>query len=516
MLIIDYFKLQAKNLMHDWKTHQDDEELGYVYTPKFFDIDGILLAFDEDEKTFCLQRAQHVIAQLVGCRKWNDLIVASSDELRLAKIVFEGCKASTDICSASEDWQMYLDSFDSDELSASDLIPIAKRYFSISDEESGNVTEEGDKDKKAENKTPTVLTDEGPRLLFIRDSFQPVIEQFNRVADSLKPFYAEIESISRKANESVDGLSEALRKSYEPLKGQIDKWTNETAKICKQLTKALDGFGKPLEEVCSYFKINSNYNYFSEAVKSSRMFDSFFQETQRMVELIKPTMLSLKPLIDQETMVQKQFKAFIGREIDFQKLLGVEIGKWDIEVPLLSAKRQNSENAQHKEVAAVTKKEIRAEYWKYAGKAIRKSVPDVFGTATLHHDRSAFDGVSRKGVPQLTCIARTEKPVQISVGVYFKNKDSKLNKRIYDFVYERKDEIRARLPFENVRIEPADGKGRQPNGERLHYNLLVTTDLSVLDENNWDACMEFHCKVARVLYDYVIVELESEIQALDN
>ena len=163
----------------------------------------------------------------------------------------------------------------------------------------------------------------------------------------------------------------------------------------------------------------------------------------------------------------------------------------------------------------MTKKEIRAEYWRYAEKAIKESVSDVFGCATIHYDRSAFDGVSRKGVPQLTCIARTENPIQISVGVYFKNKNSNLNKRVFDFVYERKDEIRSRLPFVNVRIEPADGKGRQPNGGRLHYNLLVTTDLSVLDEKSWNACREFHCKVAKALYDYVIVELESEIQALE-
>ena len=511
---IEFFKQQAKNLMRDWNTHQDDEELGYVYTPRFFDIDGILLAFDEDEKSFCLQRAQHLIAKLAGFRKWNDLIVASSDELRLAKIVFEGCKASDDICSASEDWQMYLDSFDSDELSASDLIPIAKRYFSISDGESANVTEEGE--KKAENKTPTVLTDEGSRLLVIRDSFQPMIEQLNRVADSMKPFYAEVESISRKANEYVDGLSEALRKSYEPLKEQIDKWTNETAKICKQLTKVLDGYGKPLEEVCNYFKINSNFNYFSEAVKSSRMFDSFFQETQRMVEQIKPTMLSLKPLIDQEAIVQKQLKAFIEKETDFQKLMGVELEKRNIMVPLVPSKKQKNEEVQQKESTVMAKKEIRAEYWKFAESAIRNSVPEVFGTATLHEARSAFDGVSRKGVPQLTCIARTEKPVQISVGVYFKNNDADLNRRIFDFVYERKDEILARLPFKDVTIEPAEGTGRQPNGERLHYNLLVTSDLSVLDRNNWDACKEFHSKVARVLYDYVIVELGPEIQALNN
>lgn len=129
---LEYFKLQAKNLMRDWNTHQEDEELGYVYTPQFFDIDGLLLAFNEDETKFCLQRAQHLIAQLAGFKKWNDLIKASEGELRFAKLVFDACKASDDIVTTSENWKMYYYSNGFDHLDVKNRIYLAQRYFSLS------------------------------------------------------------------------------------------------------------------------------------------------------------------------------------------------------------------------------------------------------------------------------------------------------------------------------------------------------------------------------------------------
>jgi hypothetical protein len=131
MSTIDYLKLQAKNLMRDWETHQENDEGLYVYTPRFFDIDGLLLAFDEDETKFCLQRAQHLIAQLVGFNKWNDLIKASDEELRLAKIVFDGCKASDDMVTASSEWKMYCFSNNIDGIDVKSRIYLAQKFFSL-------------------------------------------------------------------------------------------------------------------------------------------------------------------------------------------------------------------------------------------------------------------------------------------------------------------------------------------------------------------------------------------------
>ena len=162
----------------------------------------------------------------------------------------------------------------------------------------------------------------------------------------------------------------------------------------------------------------------------------------------------------------------------------------------------------------ITGKDIRAEYWKKrAEKTIRDSVPEVFGAATLNENRDAFDGI-RTGILQLTCIARVVNPKQISVGIYIKSNDSKRNKRVFDYMYGKKEEIRKNLPYKDVTIEPADGKGRQADGGRLHYNLLVTADASVLDKENWDFCRDFHSKVAKALYDYVIVGMGSAIQAI--
>jgi len=91
---IDYFKLQAKNLLKDYKTRCFDEsEKRYCYHPKYFDIDGIFLWLDyydnTDDFTFTLMNAQHVIAQMVGFEKWNDLIKAKPAELELAHLLFD-------------------------------------------------------------------------------------------------------------------------------------------------------------------------------------------------------------------------------------------------------------------------------------------------------------------------------------------------------------------------------------------------------------------------------------------
>ena len=91
---IDYFKLQAKNLFRDYKTKKPyvddiDGETYYKYTPKYFDIDQIFLDYDWDEEKFSLMNAQHLIANMVGFRKWNDLIKASETELELAKLLFD-------------------------------------------------------------------------------------------------------------------------------------------------------------------------------------------------------------------------------------------------------------------------------------------------------------------------------------------------------------------------------------------------------------------------------------------
>lgn len=109
MNYIAFFKLQAKNLLKDFKTQEkyyDDVVDNYLfrYKPKFFDIDNIVVTYDLDETNLpSLMKTQHFIAQLVGFNKWNDLIKASEIELELAKLLFDNQhKLSLD------DWSCYV------------------------------------------------------------------------------------------------------------------------------------------------------------------------------------------------------------------------------------------------------------------------------------------------------------------------------------------------------------------------------------------------------------------------
>lgn len=108
MNYIDFFKLQAKNLFKDYQTRTKvfDQAIGdylYEYSPKYFDIDSLILDYDIDEENFSLMTAQHYIAKLVGFRKWTALLKASDAEQELAKLLFD----NQDKISA-EDWEMYI------------------------------------------------------------------------------------------------------------------------------------------------------------------------------------------------------------------------------------------------------------------------------------------------------------------------------------------------------------------------------------------------------------------------
>lgn len=91
---IDYFKLQAKNLLKDYQTRylSENGEL-YEYEPKFFDIIGIFLEYGimDDDKNFefKLGNAQHLIAQMAGFDNWHNLINATEIEQSDARKLLE-------------------------------------------------------------------------------------------------------------------------------------------------------------------------------------------------------------------------------------------------------------------------------------------------------------------------------------------------------------------------------------------------------------------------------------------
>jgi len=94
MNIIDFFKLQSKNLHRDFKTRKlvfnnEFGELSYEYEPNHFDIELVIYDYNLDEENFTLMKAQHVIAQMAGFEKWTVLIKTSETDLKIAKILYE-------------------------------------------------------------------------------------------------------------------------------------------------------------------------------------------------------------------------------------------------------------------------------------------------------------------------------------------------------------------------------------------------------------------------------------------
>lgn len=164
---LDYFKLQAKNLFKDYKTrfsYYDDviKDNLYDYNPKYFDIKGIFLDFgiydDESDFKFTLMNAQHIIAQLVGFRKWTDLEKANPTELELAHLLFDNAHKIS-----IEEWKMYIAQAESDNQTVFDAktrLDIFKQVFLNADKHRSDfVAYRSDLENKR-NTTPADLDEE--------------------------------------------------------------------------------------------------------------------------------------------------------------------------------------------------------------------------------------------------------------------------------------------------------------------------------------------------------------------
>ena len=96
MANIEFFKQQAKKLLKDYNTRIYDEDEGiYKYSPRFFDdIEDIIMTFDIDENgSFSLMNAQHIVARLSGFYKWDELIKASEPILEIGKLLLTNRQA---------------------------------------------------------------------------------------------------------------------------------------------------------------------------------------------------------------------------------------------------------------------------------------------------------------------------------------------------------------------------------------------------------------------------------------
>ena len=123
-----FFKKQAKYLVKDWETRKDNpgtdedwEGEPYVYEGEYFEMYNVVHFFGIGDD-FGLQKAQHVIAQMAGFKKWDDLQKADEDELSLARIRF----LHLDPTSAGN-WERYC------KILKWDLIPIEAKFSLIKD-----------------------------------------------------------------------------------------------------------------------------------------------------------------------------------------------------------------------------------------------------------------------------------------------------------------------------------------------------------------------------------------------
>ena len=84
---IDYFKMQAKNLLKDLKAKRISEESKTIEV-KYFDVERIALDFNISDEEFSLMKAQHIISKLAGCNKWAELIKLPDKKLILIRSKF--------------------------------------------------------------------------------------------------------------------------------------------------------------------------------------------------------------------------------------------------------------------------------------------------------------------------------------------------------------------------------------------------------------------------------------------
>ena len=83
---IYFLKKQTKMFFKDWKTEKQsigtDGSVIYNYDCKFYDVKKILSCYGRHEEDIKLMKAQHIIAVVLGFKKWNDLIQTSESELK--------------------------------------------------------------------------------------------------------------------------------------------------------------------------------------------------------------------------------------------------------------------------------------------------------------------------------------------------------------------------------------------------------------------------------------------------
>lgn len=131
---LEFFKKQAKNLLKDWQTQTktvgSDGFVLYHYDWKFYDVGDLFFYYefdDKDEENIKLARAQHLIAKMVGFKKWDDLIHASKTELELAELLLRSFKNAEDV----QNWEETLNFTGILQYGAEAVLNYARQYYEL-------------------------------------------------------------------------------------------------------------------------------------------------------------------------------------------------------------------------------------------------------------------------------------------------------------------------------------------------------------------------------------------------
>lgn len=175
MTHLEYFKFQAKNLLHDWKYFQKNDITPELKNKsKFFRHDLYASTTLLFESELPLARAQHYVARLADFSKWTELAGSSEEELFLARIIYDGINCSYDL----KHWKLYKDNSIYDEVSIAKKIELAKLFFKRheNDDKSG-------KEEKLDFRSFT-----GPAKLhaYLRDMYGITKAEFNQKPEWMK------------------------------------------------------------------------------------------------------------------------------------------------------------------------------------------------------------------------------------------------------------------------------------------------------------------------------------------
>jgi len=137
---LEFFKKQAKNFLKDWqtqtKTVEEDGFISYHYDWKFYDVGDLFFYYefdDKDEQEIMLARAQHLIAKMVGFKKWDDLIHSSETELELAELLLRHFKNAHDV----QEWEDAITFSGVLQYGSQAVLDYAKQYYRL--EEAKNI-----------------------------------------------------------------------------------------------------------------------------------------------------------------------------------------------------------------------------------------------------------------------------------------------------------------------------------------------------------------------------------------